>query len=155
MKKILKNIRDLELIESELKKSEAGVLALHSGDDSIIQFACNFIYLDKNVYAFILLDEELVDKIKFGVQSSFTILKNEKVKKDGDLDFIPKYKLFYISVSGKIREAEEKKTIDEVMTLYRKKYSDDGKNEKINSSTFGKLVCLDSEEIQAFEETGN
>jgi len=53
MQRFTNQIRDLELIESELKNTSVGVLALYIDDEKTIQYPTTFLYRDKNIYIFL------------------------------------------------------------------------------------------------------
>jgi len=150
MQKKITTIRNLELVEKELNSATAGVISLSLQKTEFAQFATNFVYQDKNIFIFID-DEELLRGIKFDSLSRFTILKQQKTTDEKEESI---YRLFSILVTGNLREAEEKKVINDITQTYIQKYS--GKlilpDDKIAS--MGKLVFVDSEELLAFEEIG-
>jgi hypothetical protein len=41
-------IRDINEIEKLIKDASTGVICIHLSNDKLMQFACNFVYLDKN-----------------------------------------------------------------------------------------------------------
>ena len=149
MEKKITTIRNLELVEKELNSANAGVISLSLQKTKFVQFATNFVYQDKNIFIFID-NEELLRSIKFDSLSRFTVL-NQKTTDEKEESI---YKLFSILVTGNLREAEEKKVINDITQTYIQKYS--GKlilpDDKIAS--MGKLVFVDSEELLAFEEIG-
>ena len=149
MQKKITTIRNLELVEKELNSANAGVISLSLQKTKFVQFATNFVYQDKNIFIFID-NEELLRSIKFDSLSRFTVL-NQKTTDEKEESI---YRLFSILVTGNLREAEEKKVINDITQTYIQKYS--GKlilpDDKIAS--MGKLVFVDSEELLAFEEIG-
>ena len=149
MQKEITTIRNLELVEKELNSANAGVISLSLQKTKFVQFATNFVYQDKNIFIFID-NEELLRSIKFDSLSRFTVL-NQKTTDEKQESI---YRLFSILVTGNLREAEEKKVINDITQTYIQKYS--GKlilpDDKIAS--MGKLVFVDSEELLAFEEIG-
>jgi nitroimidazol reductase NimA-like FMN-containing flavoprotein (pyridoxamine 5'-phosphate oxidase superfamily) len=152
MRKIISQIRDIVLIENELVNSSTGILALNLKDDKIAQLATTFLYQDKNVYFFFNDSDEEFEDIKFETDVSFTIVKNYKIKKTQKSDFNPTYNIFSISVSGLIKEVDDQKSADILRKNYLRKYSAPDKKEK--TLKFNKVVFIDTEEIQAYEETG-
>ena len=100
MQRIINQIRDLELIESELNNTTVGVLALYIDDEKTIQYPTTFLYRDKNIYIFFKNDDELYESIKYNSNASFTIIKQEKVKHGKKLDFTPTYQMFSITLNG-------------------------------------------------------
>jgi len=154
MNKIISQIRDLDLIEKELNNSTGGVLAVNIDNEIAIQIATTFLYRDKNIYIFFNNKNELFDNIPFNASGSFTIIKNEKVKKIPKIDFHPVYYLFSISVTGTIKKVDEQKVVDELKKSYFKKYSKKQDHTKKDMAALGKLIIIDSEEIQALEEVG-
>ena len=53
MKKQITQIRDIEEIEKHLIQAQSGVICIHLANEKLMQFACNFIYLDKNIYTYL------------------------------------------------------------------------------------------------------
>ena len=141
-------IRDLEIIEKELNTSSGGILAFNVDGEKVIQYTTTFLYLDKNIYFFLEKDDEIYEKINFNGASSFTIIKDQRIKKKEI-----SYYLFSATVIGSIKIVDEKKTIDEIKNKYYSKYSLKRSAESKSSET-KELVMLDSEEIQAVEEEG-
>ncbi|MEO8398807.1 MAG: hypothetical protein ABI550_03220 [Ignavibacteriaceae bacterium] len=153
MEKRLSQIRDIELIEKELNSANVGIAALCIKDENIIQKATTYIYLDKNIYFFFNIDSELYEKIQFDTSASFTILKNEKAKKNSE-NFKSIYHVISISILGLVKKVDEQKLLEELRKSYLKKYSRNSSMTKENSALLGKSIIIDTEEIQAFEEIG-
>ncbi len=153
MHKVVSQIRDLELIEKELLSNPAGILAVITDSEKITQIATTFIYMDKNIFVFIDDNEEAYENIQFDTNVSFTILKYGKLRKTKEMDFDPTYNLVSISISGIIKKIEDPKLFEELQQNYVAKYKKnvDG---KLNLSLLSRAVIIDSEEIQAYEETG-
>jgi len=149
MQKRITTIRNLELVEKELNAASAGVISLSLQKTDFAQFATNFVYQDKNIFIFID-NEELLRSIKFDSLSRFTVLnqKTTFAKKDSI------YRLFSILVTGNLREAEEKKVINDITQTYIQKYSGKLILPDDTTASMGKLVFVDSEELLAFEEIG-
>lgn len=155
MKKIISSVRDLKIIEKELLKEQGGVIALLLDDEKIHQTATNYVYLDKNIYVFLQVDEDFYEQIKFDHFSSFTVHRSENKFKGHNLFADSTYKLFSVTINGMLREVEDKKLIDQLIELYYKKYSS-GMNMKDYSKDKNlKPIMIDTEEIQAFTEEGN
>ncbi len=155
MKKVISNLRDLKLIEKELAKEPAGALAIQLDDDKIHQVATNFVYLDKNIYVFLQVDEDLYQQIKFDYFGSFTIHRFENRFKDHNLFAESTYKLFSITISGTVREVEDKKLIDQLIEFYQKKYSPNIDLKKYRNEMNLKPIMIDTEEMQTFTEEGD
>ncbi|MEB2354695.1 MAG: hypothetical protein OZ915_05915, partial [Ignavibacteriales bacterium] len=120
MKKQLTQLRDIEEIEEQIKKARSGVLCIHLAIEKLMQFGCNFIYLDKNIYTYLDTTDENYVHIKYGSLGSFTILSEEKVNaKSAGLT----YKLSYITINGEIKEVDDVKLAEQIKELYRSKYS--------------------------------
>ena len=153
MNRKTKTIRDLSLVERELSTTQAGVISISLLKDGFAQFATNFVYQDKNIFVY-LNNDELLKNIKLDALAKFTILKDKNVTKELTEKQDPIYCLFSIVVTGLIREAEEKKTINEIDQSFIEKYSGKlllpGKESYAN----GKLLFIDSEELLAFDEIG-
>ncbi|HSD63034.1 MAG TPA: pyridoxamine 5'-phosphate oxidase family protein [Ignavibacteriaceae bacterium] len=144
-------IRDLEIIERELNDSSGGILAFNVDGEKVMQFTTTYLYLDKNIYFFLDKDDEVYEKINFNGSASFTVVKDERVKKIRAKE--ASYYLFSASVAGPVKIVEEKKIIDEIKHKYLSKYSLRRHSES-KSSHLKELVMIDSEEIQATEEEG-
>lgn len=143
MKKIVVPIKEITVIEAVLNDAPVGVVAFRN-EDNIVQKTKTFLYLDKNIYIFFDQGEDEFKKIKFERRSSFSILKNTESEIANAL-----YCILSITISGKIRLVEQK-IFDEIGKSYLKKY----KMRKTDLSAFGGAVMIDTEEIQAFEESG-
>ncbi len=153
MRRTVIQVRDIESIERELNSNPAGALAFCADSESIVQLATTFVYHDKNIYVFFEEDSELFEKIPFESIVKFTVIKPAKPRKTKEIEFDPSYHIFSISVTGPVRKVEEQKQIDDVRQLYIKKYKKEAQ-EKIDFSLISRPIIIDSEEIQAFEETG-
>jgi nitroimidazol reductase NimA-like FMN-containing flavoprotein (pyridoxamine 5'-phosphate oxidase superfamily) len=153
MHKKISQVRDLGMIEKELSENLSGVLALNIENDKLIQVAVTYIYLDKNIYIFFREENEFYENIQFGSNVAFTVSKNQKVRKNKSLPFDPAYGLLSVTVSGMIRKVEDQKLIEDLRQSYARKYEKvpDG---NIDEKILNKIVIVDSEEIQAFEEIG-
>lgn len=149
MQKKITTIRNLELIEKELNSSTAGVISLSLEKTKFVQFATNFVYQDKNIFIFID-DEELLKSIKFDSLSRFTVLNQKTTDKKEDSI----YKLSSILVTGNLKEAEEKKVINDITQTYIQKYSGKLILPEDKTDSIGTLIFVDSEELLAFEEIG-
>lgn len=154
MQRIINQIRDLELIESELQDALVGVLAIYLDDENTIQLPTTFIYRDKNIYIFFKNDDELYESIKYNSSASFTVIKHEKVKRGKKLDFKPTYQMFSITLKGLVRKLDEEKTITSLRYEYLKKYSKRSENIRRTFPALAKAIIMDSDEIHAQEEIG-
>ncbi len=153
MFKNVQQLRNLETIENELKNNTSGILSFYTQEEKIVQLAVTFIYLDKNVYIFPTSEDELFDKIHIEVKSSFTVLRNIKLKKRVELDNLPTYDFLSISIKGFLKQVEEQKLMDDLVKNYSMKYVKEF-NENADLPGFNKIFFIDTEEIQAVEETG-
>jgi hypothetical protein len=151
MKRQIITNRDLKSIEKQLQQVDTGVLSILMDNDKIFQIACNFIYLDKNVYAYLNRDEENFEHIKYGNSCSFTVFSSEKLK-PGVKNYT--YRLDYITISGEVKDIDDTKLNDQVAELYRLKYSrsSDGDEYKVDENL--KPILLDTKEIKSFIEEG-
>ena len=154
MKRIINQIRDLDLIEEELHTGTTGVLAMNVDEDQVAQTATTYLYLDKNIYIFFSEEDELFERINFQSDVSFTIVKNEKVKKSSRIDFKPGYNIFSITISGLVKILDDPKIIDDLTKNYLKKYSGGEGGGNKSPAKLSKVVLIDSREIQAIEEIG-
>jgi hypothetical protein len=153
MRKFVLQVRDLDLIEDELKSNPAGVFALGLEDEKVAQVATTFLYLDKNIYIFFNEEDEFYDSIQFDAGVTFTILRYGNTNKSKNVDFDPTYNLFSISIKGIVKKVEELKLIEDLRKNYINKYQKSNEG-KIDYSILSKVILIDTEEIQAVEETG-
>jgi len=105
-----KTIRNLKIIEKELNFIPSGVVTLPL-EVEIEQFATTFVYHNKNIYFFIN-DNELYRKILFGYISKFTAIKDSSIVKKSKQSTGNNYTLFYISISGIVKNIKEKNVIN-------------------------------------------
>ena len=152
MKINVNTIRNLEVIEKELNSITSGVIVLPLKED-FEQIATNFVYHNKNIYVFIQ-NIELFKNLKLDSAAKFTAIKEAKRGKKNISDKEGIYSLFYISVSGIIKDVREKKLINSIKQSYIQKYSGKLIESDSRSKSFSRLVYIDSEELTATEETG-
>lgn len=151
MKKQTTQIRDINEIEKQIKESAIGVLSIHLANDKIMQFACNFVYLDKNIYTFFDNADENFEHIKYGSAGSFTVFDSERISsKNKEITYV----LSYITVNGEIKDIDDPKLIDQITELYRIKYSPTVKSDNYKLSENLKPLILDSKEIKSVLEEG-
>jgi len=148
----VKTIRNLEVIEKELNSIVSGVLALPLEED-FEQLATNFVYHNKNIYVFIQ-NKELYKNLKLDSVAKFTAIKETSGRKRNKEDKQSVYSLFYISVSGIIKNVREKKLINNIKQSFIQKYSGKLIESDSRSKSFSRLVYIDTEELTATEETG-
>jgi len=148
----VKTIRNLEVIEKELNSIYSGVMVLLLEED-IEQIATNFVYHNKNIYVFIQKNE-LYRNLILGSVAKFTAIKDTAGKKKNKSDKENIYRLFYISVSGIIKNVREKKLINNIKQSFIQKYSGKLIESDSRSKSFSRLICIDTEELTATEETG-
>lgn len=153
MHKIVSQIRDLEIIEEELKSNQAGVLALIYDGDKITQLTTTFLYMDKNIYIFFHKDDELYDNLQFESNAIFSILKQGKIKKIKNINFEPTYNILSITIKGIMKKIDDPKLLEEAKSNYILKYKRQSGSE-VDYSPISKVILIDTEEIQASEETG-
>lgn len=155
MKKVISNIRDLKLIEKEFTKEHGGVLSIQLDDEKMYQTATNFVYLDKNIYVFLQVDDDFYQQIRFEHFGCFTVHRSENKFKGQNLFAESTYKLFSITINGTLREVEDKKLIEQLIELYQKKYSPGIDPKEYKKDKNLKTIMIDTEEMQAFTEEGN
>jgi hypothetical protein len=146
MQKKIVQIKEINVIEGELNSAPVGVLAFRN-DDKIIQKTRTFIYLDKNIYILFAQGEEEFRKIKHGWSTSFLVIRNLNDTEESSSN---PYKILSITVTGKIKIIDEQKAFEEISKSFFKKYPG-GKGKK---NGFSGAVMIDTEEIQAYEESG-
>ncbi|HAB53421.1 MAG: hypothetical protein A2315_02035 [Ignavibacteria bacterium RIFOXYB2_FULL_35_12] len=154
MQRFTNQIRDLELIESELKNTSVGVLALYIDDEKTIQYPTTFLYRDKNIYIFFKNNDELYNSIKYNSSASFTVIKQEKVKRGKKLEFKPTYQMFSITLNGLVRKVDEEKIMTNLRHEYLVKYSKKTDTVRKNILALASAIIMDSDEIHAQEEIG-
>ncbi len=148
----VKTIRNLEVIEKELNSISSGVMAF-SLEEEFEQVATNFVYHNKNIYVFIQ-NKELYRNLKLESIAKFTAIKETTNRKKNKNDKESIYNLFYISVSGIIKNVREKKLINNIKQSFIQKYSGKLIESDSRSKSFSRLVYIDTEELTATEETG-
>ncbi|MCH8034069.1 MAG: hypothetical protein IH950_09995 [Bacteroidetes bacterium] len=148
----VKTIRNLEVIEKELNSISSGVMVLSLKED-FEQIATNFVYHDKNIYVFIQ-NKELYKNLKLESIAKFTAIKETTRGKKNKNDKENIYNLFYISVSGIVKNVHEKKLINNIKQSFIQKYSGSFIESDSRSKSFSRLICIDTEELTATEETG-
>lgn len=154
MRRIIKQIRNIEKIEKELVENYAGVIALNLTEDRTEQLPTPFLYKDKNVFLFFTHNDELYEDIQFDTLVSFTIVRNVRVRKINKADFIPSYHFYATKISGTIRNIDDPKTIEELKKSYAEKYSWKTDKNKLDFKVIEKIAVIDTEEINAVEEIG-
>ncbi len=148
----VKTIRNLEVIEKELESISSGVMVL-TLEEEFEQIATNFVYNDKNIYVFIQ-NKELYKSLKLESIAKFTAIKETTHGKKDKSDKETIYNLFYISVSGILKNVREKKLINNIKQSFIQKYSGRLIESDNRSKSFSRLICIDTEELTATEETG-
>ena len=103
---------------------------------------------------FFINDNELYKKIQFGSISKFTVIKNSPISKKSKQSTDNYYTLFYISLSGIVKNIKEKNLINSVYQGFIQKYSGKLIESDSKSKSFSKLVYIDTEEMTATEEIG-
>ena len=151
MVKNITQVRDINEIEKLIQESQTGVLCIHLDNEKLMQFACNFIYLDKNIFTYLDKTDEDFEHIKYGAIGSFLVFRNEKLNiKTKEAT----YKLSYVTVDGEIKDIDDPKLAEQVKELYRKKYSPSVKADDYKMDENLKPVILDTKEIKALVEEG-
>ena len=152
MQKKVQQIRDIAIIEKELANCPVGLIALYIEDEKLVQIPTTFLYLDKNIYFFVEAASDIYDVIKFNTPLSFAIIHNEIPKKNAKNENYVYHSVF-IKVSGSIKVIDDPKIVEEVKQAFLKKYSkmEAGSTEDFSDS---RIYMIDTEEIQAAEETG-
>jgi len=151
MKKQITQIRDIKEIEKQLVLAPSGVLCIHLANEKLMQFACNFVYLDKNIYTYLDSTDENYEHVKYGSAGSFSVSSSEKLS-GKTKEFT--YRLAYITISGEIKEVDDAKLAEQVRELYRTKYSSLLKTDEYTVSENLKPIILDTHEIKALVEEG-
>ena len=150
MKKQITQVRDIAEIEKQLLKAQSGILCIHLSNEKLMQFACNFVYLDKNIYTYLDSTDENFEYVKYGSAGTFSISSNETNVNSKEFT----YRLSFITINGEIKDIDDTKLREQITELYRLKYS-----AKINASDYIlndnlKPIILDTNEIKALIEEG-
>ena len=66
--------------------------------------------------------------------------------------FVPIYNIISITITGLIKIVDDSKLVNTLIGNYRNKYSKESEKEK--ETNLSKVVFIDTEEIQAYEEIG-
>lgn len=151
MKRIYTQIRDIDEIENFLLSAPSGVLCIHLSNEKLMQIACNFVYLDKNIHAYLDSTDENIEYVKYGSLASFTVSSNEIITSKKS-EFT--YRLSYVTVNGELRDIDDPKLLEQVCELYKEKYSASKKDLEYKVSENLKPVILDTREIKALIEEG-
>ena len=151
MKKQITVVRDIREIEKPLMQAQCGVLCIHLDNEKLMQIACNFIYLDKNIYLYLDSTDEDYERVKYGSLGTFSIFKSEKINTIAQ-DFT--YRLSYTTINGEIKEIDDNKLRDQIFELYRLKYSRSIEPAGYEVSENLKPVILDTKEIKSLIEEG-
>lgn len=152
MKKQITQIRDIAEIEKQLTQAESGILCIHLANEKLMQIACNFIYLDKNIYTYLDSTDENFEHVKYGSAGTFSISATEKIN-DRSKEFT--YQLSFITVNGEIRDVDDTKLCEQIVELYRLKYSRSVEPNGYEVSENLKPIILDTNEIKSLIEEGN
>jgi hypothetical protein len=150
MKKQITQIRDITEIEKQLLQAQSGVLCIHLANEKLMQIACNFVYLDKNIYTYLDSTDENYENVKYGSAGIFSVLNSEKINKVKDIT----YRLSYITVNGEIKDIDDNKLREQITELYRLKYSPSIAADDYKVSENLKPVILDTKEIKSLIEEG-
>ncbi len=154
MRKNIQTVRNIDLIEEELNSSIAGIVSFYSKEEKVIQLAVTFIYLDKNIYISLQNEEELTEKINFDIKANFALLKNTSAKQSKSNKAKNIYKFFSVNIIGNLRKVDDQKLKEEFLRQYILKYNLEENDDK-DMKLLKNVYIIDTEEIQAFEETGN
>ncbi len=152
MKKQITQIRDIAEIEKQLTQVQSGVLCIHLANEKLMQIACNFIYLDKNIYTYLDSTEENFEHVKYGSAGTFSVSSTEKIN-DKSKEFT--YRLSFITINGEIRDVDDSKLREQITELYRLKYSRSVEPNGYEVSENLKPIILDTNEIKSLIEEGN
>lgn len=152
MKKQITQIRDIAEIEKQLAQAESGILCIQLANEKLMQIACNFIYLDKNIYTYLDSTDENFEHVKYGSAGTFSVSSTEKIN-DKSKEFT--YRLSFITVNGEIRDVDDNKLREQITELYRLKYSRSVEPSGYEVSENLKPIILDTNEIKSLIEEGN
>lgn len=151
MKKQITQIRDIAEIEKQLIQASSGILCIHLANEKLLQIACNFVYLDKNIYTYLDSNDENYELIKYGSAGVFSVSSSQKLQSQSN-EFT--YKLSCITINGEIKDVDDNKLKDQIAELYRIKYSPDFKSDEYDLLENLRPIILDTNEIKALIEEG-
>lgn len=140
-------IKDMDLIEAELRQNEVGVLAHCKAGDYIAQTAAPFIYLDKNLYFVFSEEEERYEHVKSGMNVVFTI--QHRKDQNG-----PNFKLIEITSVGVFRLVSDSRILETIAKSFVEKYYYSSKNLPDLDESKLRIYMLDTEEFKASEVLG-
>jgi hypothetical protein len=139
----------MSLIEAELARAFAGFLAIHFEGEIIKQYATAFLYLDKNIFIPADEDDDILDKTEKIKSAAFTIIRNNGKSGGQGEEGRTSYRYISIKLDGLIKKTDDQRLAAEVNKAYNAKYHKGNPVEKPV-----KFYIIDTEEFQAFEETG-
>jgi hypothetical protein len=152
MEKSFNALKDINVIEDELSKGYAGVLALLTDEEKLLQVPCTYLYYHKNIYAALEQDDDLFEKIIYDHPVSFTVLRSERTDKHKKADPKTFYKVISVVLYGNLKRPEDIKVSNEIKELYNSKYSSQKLNEEETLPAY--FLMVDTVEIKACEEVG-
>ncbi len=153
MKKRVKQLRDINKIETELFNSTFGVCVVCLEEGSFRQFGTTFLYKDKNLYM-LVDDKDFYNSILSESSAVFTLIKKKKNHYLKSINAKTSYNILAISLKGMVKKIEDEKIASELYTFYMDKYSTENFTLESNDEKEKNIIKIDTEEIQAFEEMG-
>ncbi|MBK7630535.1 MAG: hypothetical protein IPJ23_07525 [Ignavibacteriales bacterium] len=151
MKKQITQIRDIAEIEKQIVQASSGILCIQLANEKLMQMACNFVYLDKNIYTYLDSSDENTELVKYGSAGTFSVSSSDKLS-DKSKEFT--YRLSSITINGEIKDVDDSKLKDQIAELYRLKYSPAFKVDEYEVLENLRPVILDTNEIKALIEEG-
>jgi len=154
MRLLINKVRELQIIEKEISGSALGIAAFLDKEEEISQSIVPFIYLDKNIYFFIIDQEVDEENVVIESKISFTIKSDRKADKNKEHETKLKNKYFFVKINGIIRTIDDPKVYESLIKLFQKKYNrSEVESDLFNSIDLNKvkILMIDTVEIDAME----
>lgn len=150
MNRTVIQIREINKIEKELTDSSAGVLAVHTLNNEMVQLPGAFLYHNKNIYVTLRENDDLFEEIDYESEVSFAVLRVDSSKSRRKKGVQLKMKITAVTLNGYLKRPEDVVVTKEIKDLFNVKYT----GRKYSENAENKLVylMLDTSEIKAFEE---
>lgn len=152
MRKKVNQIRDVNIIEEELKSFKAGILAYNDANEKVNQLVTSFLYENKNIYLVFDENDEAYESIKTDTTVSFSAFRQASSAEENNAGYA--YKYFSVRFSGIVKKSEDAKLLEDLARSYGLKYYGNTPSETDLDMSGKRVIILDTEEIQASEITG-
>lgn len=150
MNKTVTLIREMNKIEKELASARAGVLAIHTRDNEMVQLPGPFLYHNKNIFITLHEEDDLLEKLDYDSEASFAVIRVDEAKSKKKSEVKKVFKIVYITLNGHLKKSEDVKVFQILKDLFIDKYS--AKKLTENQKVDQVFLMLDTSEIKAIEE---